>query len=293
MRLLLLGDLHFFQLGVWPYQLLSKRLLGQTNLWFNRRRHFRLSLWPAIRDRVRALAPDGLLCSGDFTTTALPGEFRQAAAHWRELIEDLSLPAGAHVVPGNHDRYSYSSKRRQLFERAFAPWTRDRWPALWHLSPEVDLIGLDATRPNRFNASGCLGVLQRAQLVSLMNEIPPDRRLIILCHYPIGTPPGFPREASGHGLVDRAELVELLAKSEREIHYLHGHIHQPWAWKPPEAPRVLAVNAGAPLLTGPHYPMGQGFAELEIQSTGVDLVRHVMSADGEWIREIPSSPGVD
>lgn len=94
MRLLLLGDLHFFQLGVWPYQLLSKRLLGQTNLWFNRRRHFRLSLWPAIRDRVRALAPDGLLCSGDFTTTALPGEFRQAAAHWRELIEDLSYPPG-------------------------------------------------------------------------------------------------------------------------------------------------------------------------------------------------------
>ncbi|MFT5189122.1 MAG: 3',5'-cyclic AMP phosphodiesterase CpdA [Verrucomicrobiales bacterium] len=282
MRLVLLGDLHFYQLGVWPWQLLSKRLLGQMNLWINRRRHFRPSLWPLIADRVRELAPDGLLGSGDFTTTALPGEFRQASEAWGGLIESLTLPAGAHVVPGNHDRYTFASKRQRFFEQGFGAWTSDSWPAVWRLDEEVHVIGLDPTRPNGFNASGELGEDQLARLKETLNDMPATAVVMVLCHYPIGTPPDLPEEAVGHGLQDKAALMKLMADSGLEITYVHGHIHWPWIWKPPAAPNVTTVNVGAPMLMGSRYPRGQGLVELVVKKRQVHVTRHVLDSAGVW-----------
>ncbi len=289
MRLVLLGDLHFYQLGVWPWQLLSKRLLGQMNLWLNRRRHFRPALWPSVAARVVELAPDGLLGSGDFTTTALLGEFHEARARWNDLVGQLTLPAGAHVVPGNHDRYCFSSARKRLFEWAFEPWTAGTWPAVWRLSDAVYVVGLDPTRPNVWNASGALGGEQLNALGAALAEIPAAATVFVLCHYPIGTPPELPEEAAGHGLEDAGELTEVLAASDRPLMYLHGHIHWPWVWRPPGAPRVTVVNAGAPMLTGRRYPQGQGFVELTVGEEGVSICRHLMDAEGEWRRSDESS----
>ena len=289
MRLVLLGDLHFYQLGVWPWQLFSKRLLGQINLWFDRRRHFRPELWTGLGQRVHSLAPDGLICSGDFTTTALSGEFRQARQAWSALADGLSLPAGAHVVPGNHDRYCYGSKRRQLFEKSFEKWTSRTWPMHRALSEDVHLIGLDPTRPNVFNASGALGGHQLRELHRLLHAMAPGAAVLVLCHYPIGTPEYLPAEAPGHGLQDGDALVKCLAQSGRELTYLHGHIHWPWVWKPPAAPNVTTVNAGAPMLTGRLYPNGQGFAELTVEDSQTQVTRHWMKGDGAWTsqREYP------
>lgn len=285
MRLVLLGDLHFYQLGVWPWQLLSKRSLGQANLWLNRRRYFRISLWPEIGEKIQTLAPDALLSSGDFTTTALRAEFRQASAAWQSLAESLELTWEARVVPGNHDRYCFSSHRQRLFEKAFGPWTSESWPAVWPFGDAACVIGLDPTRPNFFNASGVLGELQLQALGDAIAGVPPEAALLVLCHYPIGTPPGVPVEAPGHGLRDQARLVEVLAGSERPITYLHGHIHRPWVWTLPGAPNVTAVNAGAPMLTGRRYPRGQGFVELTLEAGRVGVRRHCMDAQGAWVSE--------
>lgn len=284
MRIVVLGDLHFYQLAVWPWQLCSKRLLGQTNLWLNRRRHFKPALWPAVRDQVIARAPDAILCSGDFTTTALPGEFRTARAAWADLVEKAKPSLGSFVVPGNHDRYTYTSARKHLFEGAFGQWTSQEWPAQWILGSQTHLIGLDPTRPNRFNASGKLGTPQLSKLRACLNEIPAGHRILILCHYPIGTPEELPDEAPGHGLQDTNALIDTLAESERPITYIHGHIHWPWKWTPPRAPNVIAVNAGAPMLTGSRYPQGQGFLELEIPETGGEIgtSRQEPNDKGSW-----------
>ena len=212
MRIVVLGDLHFYQLAVWPWQLFSKRLLGQTNLWLNRRRHFKPALWPAVRDQVITRAPDALLCSGDFTTTALPGEFKTARNAWVDLVEKLKPRFGSFVVPGNHDRYTYASARNRLFEEALGEWSSPQWPSRWMLGNQTELIGLDPTRPNRFNASGELGDAQLAKLQAHLNEIPAEHRVFILCHYPIGTPDELPEEAPGHGLQDAQALIATLAE---------------------------------------------------------------------------------
>ena len=285
MRVVVLGDLHFYQLAVWPWQLFSKRLLGQTNLWFHRRRHFKPALWPGLRDRIIERKPDALLCSGDFVTTALPGEFRTASQAWSELVDAIQ-PSEAFVVPGNHDRYTYTSKRKQLFEAAFAPWTSQEWPATKALGPKHQVIALDPTRPNPFNASGELGPEQQTRLKEVLEAIPSDQAIFILCHYPIGTPPELPKEAPGHGLQDTEALVQLLAEAKRPITYLHGHIHWPWKWVPKAAPNVSAINVGAPMLTSSQYPMGQGFLEMELPEAGSEqeltFSRQCLSKDGQW-----------
>lgn len=281
MRLVLLGDLHFYQLGVWPWQLLSKRLLGQCNLWLNRRRHFRPELWPKLRDRIVDLAPDGILCSGDLTTTALRGEFRQARAALDELVDALPLPRGLHMVPGNHDRYTFSSKREHQFEKAFGEWTARAWPVSWPLGEEVEVIGLDPTRPNLFNASGALGKAQRDALRRTLAEVPTTSTVLVLCHYPIGTPPDQPEEAVGHGLEDAAALKEVLVEADRKLIYLHGHIHQPWVWGL-QGSQVITVNAGAPMLTGSRFPEGQGLVELRLEGAAIHIVRHQLGGDGVW-----------
>lgn len=282
MRLVVLGDLHFFQLGVWPWQLFSKRLLGQCNLWFHRRRHFQPSLWPRIAARVEELAPDVLLGSGDFTTTASPGEFAQAREAWEGLVRTAAPRLGAYVVPGNHDRYTYQAHRRRLFEDALAPWTATSWPARWSLGEGVTVLGLDPTRPNPFNASGVLGEQQRDCLAKALATLPQSECVLVLCHYPIGTPPDLPEEAEGHGLQDKEALTRVLAESGRAIVYLHGHIHWPWRWVPPNAAKVVTVNVGAPMLTSATFPLGQGIAELVIKDGGVRVHRHVMDVDGRW-----------
>jgi 3',5'-cyclic AMP phosphodiesterase CpdA len=281
MRIVVLGDLHFYQLAIWPWQLFSKRLLGQANLWLNRRRHFKPSLWPSVRDQVLARAPDALLCSGDFTTTALPGEFRTARTAWAGLVEKLKPSAGAFVVPGNHDRYTFASARKHLFEAAFGQWSSREWPTQRMLGDRTHLIGLDPTRPNPFNASGHLGDEQLSKLRTCLQEVPVGHRILILCHYPIGTPEELPDEAAGHGLQDTTALIKALAASGRPITYIHGHIHWPWKWTPPSAPNVIAINAGAPMLISNRYPKGQGFLEIEIPDEGGEAEYSRQEPDGE------------
>jgi|MDTC01.3.fsa_nt_gb 3',5'-cyclic AMP phosphodiesterase CpdA len=283
MRIVLLGDLHFYQLAVWPWQLLSKRLLGQTNLWLNRRRHFDLSLWPVTREHLLSLKPELLLGSGDFTTTALPSEFNQAFTHLRPLLDEPSLETL--LVPGNHDRYTFSSKRQCLFEKALGAWTCDDWPCVRTFGDRM-VICLDPTRPNKWNASGLVGQTQRDRLAELLANAPEGKAIIVLCHYPIGTPPDLKPEAYAHGLEDKQALGKVLCDSGRRILMVHGHIHWPWQWDYNDNPNVTTINAGAPMLKCRHYPYGQGFVSLDWapgEAWPSAITRHVRDANGAWI----------
>lgn len=279
-RIVLLGDLHFFQMAVWPWQLGSKRFLGQTNLWLNRRRHFRLGLWPAYAEYIKTLDPDVLLGSGDYTTTALAGEFRMAKAALGPL---LAAARTAVLVPGNHDRYTFASMRHRRFERSLAPWAPETWPHVSSVAAGLSLIALDPTRPNPLGASGTLGRDQLERLKTILQEgLPGQGPVLVLCHYPLGTPPDVPTEPPGHGLRDKAVLSELLGKTQRLVFYLHGHIHQPWVWRPPDFPNILTVNAGAPFLCGRRYPHGQGLVSLCWEDGDLLLERHWQKEPGNW-----------
>ena len=294
LRIALIGDIHTYTLTPAPWHLLSKRLLGQLNLWLRRRARFRLSRMDSVVDRVRDILPDALLCAGDLTTTALPAEFERA----KRMLKPLTDTIPTYIVPGNHDRYTFTAARRRRFEIQMGALTADRWPWLAQLTPDVHMIGADPTRPRFIFASGELGPTQRQRIEDMLSDC--DASLVVmLCHYPIGAPRGVMSEPRTHGLIDKPELLRILRESDRRVLYLHGHVHRPWCWCPPQAPNVIAINAGAPLMTSRDYPHGQGFWQIDAENfaDGRNVLRfthHSRSESGAWRANdvsVPVDPG--
>ena len=113
---------------------------------------------PRLVERVRSLEPDHILITGDLTTTALPDEFRAARRCVDDLLRD---PSRATVLPGNHDRYTWSAHRSRRFEAYFGEFApRPRYPWLRTIGDDIAILGLDPTRA----AITARGKLPREQL---------------------------------------------------------------------------------------------------------------------------------
>lgn len=291
MRIVLLGDIHLFRLWHWPWELLNKRLLGQMNLWVNRRRQFDMTRLPAMIQKVEAIAPDMLLCSGDLTTTAHPSEFRMVTRKLGPLFEKYPT----FISPGNHDRYTFSSHRNRYMERLLGELTSEQWPHHRRLSEHLHLIALDPTRANWIADRGRLGKSQLAALSGLLDQLGETDRAIVLCHYTLGTVPGArKRESEGHSMIDVSELIQTLRRPQQML-FLHGHVHEPTCYRHAAAPNVVVVNAGAPLMVSGRWPGGQGLWEIDTGEYGGDvlwrLVHHAQDAAGQWHGDVVAIPG--
>lgn len=269
--------------------MLSKRVLGQTNLWLNRRKRFSRQLVQQVTERIESIAPDRVLCPGDLTTTATHAEFRMV----RHELADTFARFPTFITPGNHDRYTFAAARHRRFEQYFADQSARQWPVHRSLSDTVDLIAIDTARPNRLFDKGRVGQSQREAMKRLIDEVPDDHHLIVMGHYTIGTPPGFKPEKRHHALIDEAELVEALAAAARPMFYLHGHVHKPWCWRHPVANNVTVINAGSPTHVDRHYPQGQGIWLIEFGKT-VSVTWHALTAVEQWTAQpivLPTKPG--
>ncbi len=289
MRIVLFGDLHLYQLAVWPWQLLGKRLLGQTNLWLNRRNRFRIDLCDILAEKILSLNPDAILGTGDLTTTSLKDEFLAA----RKWIQQLRHACPVHLVPGNHDRYTFTSARQRYFERYLSDAQDIGFPYHNTLSPNLHLIGLDAAGPRCLLSWGKLGNEQCRRFDKILNQIPESKEhpLIIMCHYSLGSPSNCHQEPPSHGLRDLPQLTKILQNHSRPILYLHGHVHEPWLWRPDKLPHVIALNAGAPVFTTPRFPMGQGFWELDFADpSNFQYTHHALAPDNTWQSESLTPP---
>ncbi len=281
MRIVLLGDIHVYRLRLRPWHLIGKRVLGQANLWLRRRHHFRRGLLTKVVRRAVELAPDYVLGSGDLTTTATRAEFEMA----QSVLDPLLSKFPAFIVPGNHDRYTFTAARRKRFENYFAAQTAAAWPHVRRLGERLVLIGLDPTRPNIITDRGVIGVAQLERLRRAIEALDPADRAIVLCHYTLGVPPGRKPERARHALIDAAALIDAL-RGPRPVLFMHGHQHDPWRWTMPTAPNITTLNAGAPVLVTRDWPGGQGFWEIETDpaSAAADwkIIHHAMNADHQW-----------
>lgn len=292
MRIAIFGDIHLYALRVKPWDLLSKRALGQTNLWLNRRKRFDPSRVEPMVERIEAMKPDLVLSPGDFTTTALPREFEMAEAALGPFLRRHQ----ALVIPGNHDRYTFRASRAHRFERWFADHTPPGYP---HHDDHrgLHVVALNAARPNRLFDRGEVGDRQMRALAGLLRHIPGGEPVLVLCHYTLGPPPGGPDESPRHRMVDEGQLLDILKLADRPLVYVHGHVHRPWLFQPKAAPNVLVLNAGSPTHLSHDEPLGQGFWTLDWsadQPLPRAIQRHVPLSETEWqSRSIhaPSAPG--
>ena len=295
MRLVLIGDIHARRLLVPPWRLLGKRLLGQTNLWLRRRHQFDLSLLaPTLRRAVRT-RPDLMLFSGDLTSTALEAEFEDVKA----ILTSLEDRPATLIVPGNHDRYTFAAARHRVIERAFPRDVPDCFPDVRSLNNAWRLLALDASVPRLLSSRGLVGASQQQEAATLVRSLSAEHGLVVLCHYPITVPDGI-RSRWQHRLAEADALCDLMASSRARVIWLHGHVHMPWHFRPPD-PRlahVVSVNAGSPTLSRGGSGRGHGFWQIDLpdEASGpIDLVRfepeagHAGSADEQWTEHRVSS----
>ncbi len=277
MRLVHLSDIHVWRIPRNPFRLAGKRLVGATALLLGRARRFRLERLEEVVERVRALAPDHLVITGDLTTLATPEEFAMARAALEPILAD---PARATVIPGNHDRYTRSATRDRLFEQSFGAFAPEgRYPWLRTIGPGTALLGLDPTRPG-LTARGVLAAGQLARARALLEDAGPIPRLLVACHYPLAVPPAYARALAHKPLVGAGALLEWLEGVGRHL-YLCGHVHETWAFRPSAVPDQLSLNPGPPLMSDPDGQRPPGFFEIVLEGARVTVVRHEWTA-GAW-----------
>lgn len=297
MRIAVIGDVHLFTLDVHPRRLLSRRVMAHSNLLLNRRHRFNHALLPALVEHARSLSPELVLFSGDVSTSSLESEFEDLLAVVAPLVDPVSAGAsggpsgggGAGIpgvlVPGNHDRYTFKSRRVKRIETILEKVMPAEFPHVRELRPGWRLLALDSAIPNRVFSRGALGAEQFRKAVEAIRAVSADEALLVLCHYPCSLPPRVP-SAWSHDLKEAEALKRELAACRGRVVYVHGHIHKPWHVLPREngqadpvessgdgvnpsgggvgKPAFECLNAGSPCMTSEKYPLGQGFWEIEL-----------------------------
>lgn len=282
LRLAVVGDIHLYRTRIAPWRMLNKRLLGQVNLWFERRHKFDPALLPAVCEQINRVNPDRLLLTGDVTTTSLPEEFADTVEALKLIDESIPITA----IAGNHDRYTYTSARRKLFEQALHPHVPDTFPHFEKLNDTWHLLALDAAMPRKLTARGLIGDEQIKTAHALLQTLSKDQGVVVMCHYP-----AFEREGDryrwNHLLKDMPQLQALLSDCPARVLHVHGHEHHAWFYPVPTEgfSHVIDINAGAPVMKTKEHPFGQGFCELQLPAdapNAVTYLHHYRDHNGEW-----------
>lgn len=260
-RLALMGDLHFYRLWVPPWKLMSKRLLGQINLWWDRRHSFDRALLAPMLQRVLDIDPAMLLLTGDVTMTSLPQEFEDVARELAALEGRLPMIG----IPGNHDRYTPLAKRNRIMEKLMPGLVPEVFPYVRSLSSRWKLIMLDAAMPRLLSARGAVGQAQLSALQQELATLSRDQGVLIICHYPAIPRPDGHRTGWNHRLIDAAALLDVLGGCKASIIYAHGHVHWPWLVNSPVGiANMIDLNVGAPIMRKAQYAHGQGIWQLDL-----------------------------
>lgn len=281
-RIAVMGDLHFYRLWVSPWRLLNKRILGQINLWWDRRHNFDRALLAPMLQRVVDVDPAMLLLTGDITMTALAEEFDDVRLALDVVCGRFPILA----VPGNHDRYTPFSKRRRVMERCMPGLIPEAFPHVRSLSPRWKLLALDAAMPRLLSARGVVGREQVAAAEREVRKLTKDEGLVVMCHYPAIEKPTGHTTWWNHRLADAPAVRDMLGMCRAPIVYVHGHVHWPWIARGPAGiAHMTDINVGAPIMRKADYPFGQGFWELELPDEP--------KAPAKYVHHVPVSGGLE
>ena len=165
--------------------------------------------------RVRAINPDLVAISGDFTQRARRGQFIQA----RNFLDALPFPTL--VVPGNHDVPLYNVASRVL--NPFGGYRRyiaeDLEPVF--ADEEVAVVGLNSARALVMEGRGRLNEAQVKRAADRLRRLSPQLIKIVVTHHPFDLPEGFHQQ----NIVGRAAMAMAeLADAGADL-FLAGHLH--------------------------------------------------------------------
>jgi hypothetical protein len=160
----------------------------------------------------------------------------------------MSAAATTMLVPGNHDVYTFTARRRERLAAAFPTAVPAQFPCVRPLIGGWKLLAVDSAAPRLLDSRGRVGERQLREVENILRAMSGSDGVLVLCHYPIGKPPELPPMKTGHRLLDDDRWREVIATSTARVVLVHGHVHCPWLWRVSGMRNVLDVNAGAPTM---------------------------------------------
>ncbi|NGX60557.1 MAG: 3',5'-cyclic adenosine monophosphate phosphodiesterase CpdA [Chlamydiae bacterium] len=233
LRVAHLSDPHFSRVTYHPSQFLSKRWLGNLNLFLFRRKSYQTDHLGHIPELLDTLEVEQVFFTGDFSSTALDEEFEAAKAY----VESFSMPVS--LLPGNHDAYTKEAERSRRFYDFFPNTSleKDRIEVT-ELGKGWWWIGLDcAVATPLFHAYGLFTPEMEAKLEAHLQKLPEGARVILGNHFPL-----YPSFHHTHDLKRNEALQKLLIRYPTVKLYLHGHDHKPYI---KEKSTPLVFNSGS------------------------------------------------
>lgn len=170
-----------------------------------------------IIESIKALAPNLIIISGDFTQIASKQEFEQA----QNFISEL--PAQVFCIPGNHDIPRYN-----LFERLFNPYNKYKKFINKNLSPvfitnDFVLAGMNTARRVLAHWNWANGAISKKQLDMLEDAFAQVERKYRICvmHHPVHKPAKSPLKVFVFGA---SRALKKIKDLQVDI-VLTGHVH--------------------------------------------------------------------
>jgi len=278
-RLIHIADLHFWQIVKNPLRLINKRFFGNLTVLLRRRHEFMMHRAEEYADAVAATGASSAILTGDFSSTSTDYEFDIAAKFVHGLRDHgLSL----HLVPGNHDVYTFGSVRTHTFERYFAPFIPPAgYPSLTALPGGTPLILAPTVCPRLISSRGNITDKTVGIVRKLLEQC--NGTVIVAAHYP------FLHQTHGYAsswnrrLANAKALRDVLADSGKQILYLAGHVHKFSYQADPEAPNLRQLTTGAFFRTETELATQGEFTEIIRKGDEFQVVRHVRKAEWETL----------
>lgn len=183
--------------------------------------HFGPPYLPAVGESLltaaKAIAPDIIVASGDFTQRAREEQFADARA-----FLDRLPPVPQVVVPGNHDVPLY-----RIMERIFDPyrWYRE------HISEELDqvvttddvmIVALNSTSPLRHITNGRIDSKQLDFCERAFTGASPQQVRIVVAHHHFAPAPDY----EGSQVMPNAKrAIDLFTALKVDL-IMGGHLHR-------------------------------------------------------------------
>ncbi|HUW60245.1 MAG TPA: metallophosphoesterase [Candidatus Bathyarchaeia archaeon] len=286
-----IADVHFWKIVCNPIHLFNKRFLGNMTVLFKRRREFDMAQAEPYADTIAEVASSTgaktVLLTGDFASTSLPDEFVLAAGFVRGLrARGLEI----HLLPGNHDVYTFESVRRKRFEHYFGEFLpRGGYPSAIRLPGGTPLILVPTVRPRPFSARGHITEKEVDQVRQLIEQA--GDRLVVAGHYPLLHRTQGYMSNPWRQLKNAGKLRRVLGESQKHILYAAGHVHAFSYERDPLYANLEHLTTGAFFKRDIKREIAGEFSEIRIYQDRFEIHRHVHK--GGWISIQPVIHEVD
>jgi len=266
-----IADLHFWRVVFNPLRLLNKRFLGNLNVFLKRRHEFPMAQAAPFADAVAATGIKAVVLTGDFASTALDEEFVLALRFVRGLRE---RGLDVHLLPGNHDVYTFEAARARRFEQHFSDFLpAGGYPALAALPGGTPLLLVPTVVPRCLSARGRITDEQVDAVGGLLAQC--GDTAVVVGHYP------FLHETHGYAsnwfrrLENAEALRRVLGESGKRILYVAGHVHRFSFVIDPQYPGLRQLTTGAFFRIDHHHNTQGEFSEVAISGTDFGVRRHL------------------